>query len=88
MDFHDTRIIKSVSTAIILDNGEIREISNNFPSGAAVRVLSGGTWGFVSLDNIEKIDVALVSAKRLADAAGNKSPRKPIKLAPIEKPAF
>ncbi len=88
MDFHDTRIIKSVSTAIILDNGEIREISNNFSSGAAVRVLSGGTWGFVSLDNIEKIAVALVSAKRLADAARNKSPRKPIKLAPIEKPAF
>ncbi|MCZ7373073.1 MAG: TldD/PmbA family protein [Candidatus Methanoperedens sp.] len=88
MDFHDTRIIKSVSTAIILDNGEIREISNNFSTGAAVRVLSGGTWGFVSLDNIEKIDVALVSAKRLADAARNKSPRKPIKLAPIEKPAF
>lgn len=88
MDFYDTRIIKSVGTAIILDNGEIREISNNFSSGAAVRVLSGGSWGFVSQDAPENLNEALRSAKRLADAAKNKSPRSPVKLAPIEKPGL
>ena len=86
MDFYDTRVIKSVSTAIILDNGEIREISNNFSSGAAVRVLSGGTWGFVSLDNPEDTESAIRSAKRLAESAQNKSPRNPVSLAPIDKP--
>lgn len=86
MDFYDTRVIKSVSTAIILDNGEIREISNNFSSGAAVRVLSGGTWGFVSLDNPEDTESALRSAKRLAESASNKSKRSPVSLAPIDKP--
>ncbi len=88
MDFYDTRIIKSVSTAIILDNCEIREISNNFSCGAAVRVLNKGTWGFVSQDNVENLDEALNSAQRIAQAARNKSPRSPIKLAPIEKPAL
>ncbi len=88
MDFYDTRIIRSISTAVILDNGEIREISNNFSSGAAVRVLSGGTWGFVSLDAPENLDAALSSANRLALAAKNKSLRGKIRLAPVEKPSL
>ncbi len=88
MDFYDTRIIKSVSTAIILDNGEIREVSNNFSSGAAVRVLDGGSWGFVSQDNPRSLDSALSSAGRLAMAAKNKSHRESIKLAEIEKPTL
>ncbi len=89
MDFYDTRIIKSASTAIILDNGEIREISNNFSSGAAVRVLDRGSWGFVSQDGAPlNLDAGLHSAERLALAAKNKSPRSPINLAPIEKPGL
>jgi TldD protein len=88
MDFHDIRIIKSVSTAIILDNGEIREVSNNFSSGAAVRVLIGSSWGFVSLDNPENLDSALESAGRLAAAAKSKSHRDKITLGMIEKPTM
>ncbi len=88
MDFYDIRVIKGVSTAIVLDNGEIREISNNFSSGAAVRVLSKGTWGFVSQDDPENLDAALNSAKRLAEAARNKSTRGPVKLAPIDEPTL
>jgi TldD protein len=88
MDFYDTRIIKSMSTAVILDNGDIREISNNFSSGAAVRVLNSGSWGFVSQDNPENLDGALHSAQKLAEAARNRCQRSPIKLARIEKPTF
>ena len=79
MDFFDTRILKSVSTSIQIDNGEIREISNNFGSGAAVRVLDHGSWGFVSLDGVfDDLEAARSSAERLAQAARNKSPRSPI----------
>ena len=89
MDFYDTRIIKSVSTSIILDNGEIREISNNFSSGGAVRVLDAGSWGFVSLDGIhENLDAAISSAGKLAESARNRSPRNPIHLAPIKEPSL
>lgn len=87
MDFYDTRIIKSVSTSIVLDNGQIREISNNFSSGGAVRVLDGGSWGFISLDGVvENPDAAISSAGRLAESARNRSPRSPIDLAPIKNP--
>ena len=89
MDFYDTRIIKSVSTSIVLDNGEIREISNNFSSGGAVRVLNGGSWGFVSLDGVcGNLDAVISSAGRLAESARNRSPRNPIDLAPITKPGL
>ncbi len=87
MDFHDIRILKGRSTSIILDNGDIREISNNFSSGAAVRALCRGSWGFVSIDSIDPDD-ALRSAKRLADAANLKCPRDRIDLAPVRKPSL
>ncbi|GFO96357.1 peptidase U62 modulator of DNA gyrase [groundwater metagenome] len=86
MDFYDIRTIRSSSTTILLDNGEIREISNNFSSGAAVRALDGGSWGFVSVDDSDSLDHALISARKLAKAAKNKFPRENITLAPVEKP--
>jgi len=89
MDFYDTRIIKSVSTSIVLDNGEIREISNNFSSGGAVRVLNGGSWGFVSFDGVcGNLNTVISSAGRLAESARNRSPRNPIDLAPITRPGL
>ncbi|HMB44400.1 MAG TPA: TldD/PmbA family protein [Candidatus Methanoperedens sp.] len=89
MDFYDTRIIKSVSTSIILDNGEIREISNNFSSGGAVRVLDAGSWGFVSMDGVhDDLNAAISSAGKLAESARNRSPRNPIHLAPIKEPSL
>ncbi|MFH0904780.1 MAG: TldD/PmbA family protein [Methanobacteriota archaeon] len=86
MDFYDTRTIRSYSTSILLDNGEIREISNNFSSGAAVRALDGGSWGFVSLDDKDALDDPLISARKLAGAARRRFPREKITLAPVEKP--
>ncbi len=87
MDFYDTRIIKIVSSSIILDNGEIREISNNFSSGAAIRVLDKGSWGFVSLDGVkEDLDDAISSAGNLAEAARSSNPESTIQLAPVKKP--
>ncbi|MCE8427519.1 MAG: TldD/PmbA family protein [Candidatus Methanoperedens sp.] len=86
MEFYDTRILKSISTSVVLDNGDIREISNNFSKGASVRALSGGSWGFVSLENLEKLDEALGTAKKLANTARDKCAREEIMLAPIEKP--
>lgn len=86
MDFYDIRTIRSSSTSILLDNGEIREISNNFSSGAALRALDGGSWGFVSVDEADSLDQALISARKLAKAARNKFPRENITLAPVDKP--
>jgi len=86
MDFYDIRTIHSSSASILLDNGEIREISNNFSSGAAVRALDGGSWGFVSVDEADSPDQALITAGKLAEAAKNRFPRENITLAPVDKP--
>lgn len=86
MDFYDIRTIRSSSTSILIDNGEIREISNNFSRGAAVRALDGGSWGFVSVDDSDSLDQALISARKLAESAKNKFPRENIMLAPVDKP--
>ncbi|MBU4222617.1 MAG: TldD/PmbA family protein [Euryarchaeota archaeon] len=88
MDFYDIRTIRSSSTSILLDNGDIREISNNFSSGAAVRALDGGSWGFVSVDDSDSLDQALISARTLAKAAKNRFPRENIALAPVDKPSL
>ncbi|MBU4077227.1 MAG: TldD/PmbA family protein [Euryarchaeota archaeon] len=88
MDFYDIRTIRSSSTSILLDNGDIREISNNFSSGAAVRALDGGSWGFVSVDDSDSLDQALISARTLAKAAKNRFSRENIALAPVDKPSL
>lgn len=72
----------------MLDNGDIREISNNFSCGAAVRALDGGSWGFVSVDDSDSLDQALISARTLAKAAKNRFPRENIALAPVDKPSL
>lgn len=85
MEFYDIRIIRSAGTGIIIDNGEIRKISNSFSKGCAVRVLNKGSWGFVSMDG-EDTSNALQLAKKLAKATENKSHK--IELAPVETPAL
>lgn len=73
-DFYDVRILKGSRTRIVLDNGELDEISEAPFQGAAVRALAGGAWGFVTTDSIngngldEKIDLA----KRIARKIGRK----------------
>ncbi|MEA1997814.1 MAG: DNA gyrase modulator, partial [Euryarchaeota archaeon] len=51
-DFYDIRILSGYSTSIVLDNGKIEEITNNFTSSAGIRALLGGSWGFVTTDDL------------------------------------
>jgi TldD protein len=73
-EFYDVRILKGSRTRIVLDNGELEEISEAPFQGAAVRALAGGAWGFVTTDSVsgngleEKIDLA----KRIARKIGRK----------------
>ncbi|HPJ30935.1 MAG TPA: TldD/PmbA family protein, partial [Methanothrix sp.] len=65
-EFHDQRIIRGKSTRVVLDNGELDEISESFFLGAAVRALSGGSWGFVQTESLEDLAGDLKMAKRAA----------------------
>jgi len=85
-DFYDIRIIDTRASSIVLDNGEIKETSNSFITGASVRALVGGTWGLVTTEDLDGTREACKEAVRLAHTAGERSTRDRIELAPIEKP--
>jgi TldD protein len=83
-DFHDTRILRTTGLSILIDNGEIHEISESFHQGAASRALVGGSWALVTSDNPEDADKILDSAVTLASRTHLKSPRANIELASVE----
>ena len=86
-DFYDIRILSGYSTSIVLDNGKIEEITNNFTSSAGIRALSGGSWGFVTTDDLANLDQALRSAEELAASINRTVPRDAVHLAPIGEAA-
>ncbi len=87
-DFYDIRILSGYSTSIVLDNGKIEEITNNFTSSAGIRALSGGSWGFVTTDDLANLDRALRSAEELAASINRAVPRDAVHLAPIGEAAM
>jgi len=87
-DFYDIRILSGYSTSIVLDNGKIEEITNNFTSSAGIRALSGGSWGFVTTDDLANLDQARRSAEELAASINRTVPREAVHLAPIGEVAM
>ncbi|NIA03318.1 MAG: TldD/PmbA family protein, partial [Nitrospirae bacterium] len=83
-DFHDTRILRTTGLSILIDNGEIREISESFHQGAVSRALVGGSWALYTSDNPEDADKILDFAVTLAGRTHLKSPRADIELASVE----
>jgi len=65
-EFHDVRVIRGKNTRVVLDNGDLDEVSESFFQGAAIRALSGGAWGFVRTENLDGIDDKLKAAKGIA----------------------
>jgi TldD protein len=69
-EFHDLRVVRGKSTRIVLDNGELDEISESFFQGAAIRALFGGSWGFVQTESLDDLAGDLATAKRAARKIG------------------
>ncbi len=80
VDFYDIRIVESQNSTIVLDTGEIEEISTRFSAGAAIRALSGGSWGFTTTDDLNRIGEALEGAKKIATHIDKQKPRPRISL--------
>lgn len=85
-DFFDTRVLKSSGLSIVIDNGEIEEISNIYVRGVASRALVNGSWALVTSDNPEEAKSVLNSAVNLASNTHMKCPRANIELAEVEHP--
>jgi len=95
-EFHDLRVIRGKSTRVVLDNGELDEISESFFQGAAIRALFGGSWGFVQTESLDdlagKLETAKKAARRiarnetlkLASSQPGKSAKVPVKKDPSD----
>ena len=67
------------------EDGRVRSISQRIEEGAAIRVLAGGTWGFVSTSDlsIDGLKSSVKDAYSLALSA-SKARNQPIELAEIK----
>jgi len=74
MEFYDVRELDGYTTSIVYDNGEVDEISEHFMTGGAVRALSGGSFGFTSIDDVKKMDAAIKDAVAIARRLPSRTP--------------
>ncbi|MCD4807610.1 MAG: TldD/PmbA family protein [Methanococcoides sp.] len=86
--FYDVRMIDATSTSIVLDNGNIEEISVNYSKGCGARALCGGSWGFTTAEGEFDLKAAIDSASELAAQMNSISPKDEVKLKPVEKPVI
>ena len=86
-EFYDVRELHGYTTTIVFDNGAVDEISTHYISGAAVRALVGGSYGFTTVDDPAKatdaVDEALGLARRLHKL--NPRPRIELKAVPAAR---
>jgi TldD protein len=86
--FYDVRVIDGTSTSIVLDNGNIEEISVNYSRGCGARALCGGSWGFTTAEGNFDIKDAITSASELAEQMNNISPKEKVELKSMEQPVL
>ncbi|MBN2110232.1 MAG: TldD/PmbA family protein, partial [Methanosarcinaceae archaeon] len=86
VDFFDSKIIEGITTSIVLDNGNIKEVSVNYTKGAGVRALCGGSWGITSADGDFDLNKAIRVAAELAIGMNERSPKEKVEIMDIEKP--
>lgn len=85
-DFYDIRVLRSTGLTLLIDNGDIKEISSNYIHGLSCRALVKGSWGLVTSDDPGEMESALSSAIILADRTALKSARPGIRLAEVPVP--
>lgn len=86
VDFYDVRVVDATTTSIIIDNGNVEEISVNYTRGGGIRALCGGSWGFTSADGYFDERKALNAASELAISMNSRNPKEKVELKPVGKP--
>ena len=79
----DIRIFKGARTSFEMREQKVKEILSGFEQGVGIRVLFEGSWGFVSTNELSKIDLATKTAFKLAKSTSEAYKRENFELAPI-----
>jgi TldD protein len=84
-EYGEVRAQKLSKTLLTTKDGRVEGAKEGFESGAAVRVLVKGAWGFVSLGNLDSnlLTEAVEDAVKLAGAASLRV-KKPVKLVDVK----
>jgi len=82
--YGEIRAQQTQSTAVAMRDGRVEALSQAVESGAGVRVLLGGAWGFSTSNSLKKGDLlkAVRNACRMAEAT-SRVVREPVKLADV-----
>jgi len=74
LDFADLRAVQHEGTSIAVQDGRADKVFHGRSTGAGVRVLAGGAWGFASTNSVTKESLlsCLDQAARLAKSAQRK----------------
>ncbi|MEA2090249.1 MAG: TldD/PmbA family protein [Thermoproteota archaeon] len=83
--YAEIRAQKNNNTIINIRDGEVEAVTLARETGAGIRVLAKGAWGFSTTNSLkqEELEKSAKSAFKMAQAAGE-SVREPVKLAPIK----
>lgn len=73
-DYAEARFHKREKTQIILQKGELKDITSEVYSGIGIRVLQDGAWGFSSINTADKPSLreAFKTATKMARATSHK----------------
>jgi TldD protein len=86
VSYADVRVVEHRDRHVSTKNGKMGTVSASESSGAGVRVLAGGCWGFAATDDLsrEGIERAAAQAVEIARASAL-ARRKDVELAPEQK---
>jgi len=97
-DYADIRHIELEEEEIKTEDQEVQSINNRTDTGAGIRVMINGAWGFAATSDLDNLEQTALKAIRIADAS-SKVNRNPLELAekeirddfyetPVEKDPF
>lgn len=66
VEYADIRSVTGKNTSILMKDGKLQNINTGFTSGARIRVLKNGSWGFAFTNDIAKLNEIYENAIKLS----------------------
>jgi TldD protein len=80
----DVRIGRYMRQFVITREKQVQNVVNTETTGAGVRVIANGTWGFAATSDLSNAGIAKAAQQAVAIAKANSGAQtKPVELAPV-----
>ena len=68
VDYVDIRAVEGNNTNVLMKDGKIQEINSGLDTGARIRVLKNGAWGFAFTNDLNKLDEISETALKISNS--------------------